>query len=239
MVGFVVACSSGGGHVAVPDAPITSSCTAPTGAGTMHTSVVADETWTAAASPHVIASPLSIGTGATVTLEACAVVRIAAGTGVLVEGALVANGTATEPVTIERLASGAWSMLEVRDGGTLSLAYTEVSGGGDPLGSSIDSAAMIDVRGDQLAATQPRFIANHVALRGSGSHGVRLREGVGFAAASTALVGTGSASSPVTAWGRAAGTLPTGTCTGNAVDAIDAIDITAIGGYDDVQESAT
>ena len=59
------------------DAPV---CVAPTGAGTMHQSITAPETWTAAASPHVI--PFDINIAATVTIEPCAVVRIAVEKGI-------------------------------------------------------------------------------------------------------------------------------------------------------------
>jgi len=52
-------------------------CPKSTGPGTAHQSVNADETWTAAASPHTLKYDTTIY--ATVTIEACAEVLIAAG----------------------------------------------------------------------------------------------------------------------------------------------------------------
>ncbi len=234
MVSLVAVCSCDGSSS--PSDALVASCPPITGAGTSHTSVTASETWTAEASPHVIESQLDIPAGAIVTVEACAVVRLGA-TGILVEGALVATGIEGQPVTFERLAAATpWQHIEVRQGGTLALAYTNLTGGGDPAGGPVDGDALIDVRGDQLAATQPAFIVDHVAITGSGSLGVRLREGGGFAPSSTALAITGAASYPISAWGRAAGTIPAGTYTGNAQDAVF---IPALGGYDDVQDDAT
>src|SRR5256885_5877906 len=57
-----------------PDAAPTppAGCATPTGPGTEHaTSITADETWTAAASPHVIVYDLDVK-GATLTIEPCA-----------------------------------------------------------------------------------------------------------------------------------------------------------------------
>src|SRR5687767_13732808 len=54
-------------------------CPELTGAGTQHAGfITADETWTAADSPHVVMSELSVR-GATLTIEPCAVVVLAEG----------------------------------------------------------------------------------------------------------------------------------------------------------------
>ena len=153
---------------------VPSTCAALTGAGTTHSKVDGDETWTAAASPHLVDAASTIEEGTTLTLEPCAVVQIKAGIGLLVKGQLVALGAADKPIRIERAdAASAWSTVEVRQGGALRLAHATVEGGGFANGSEPSSVGMLDIRGDQEAAAQPAFLADHVTLKGSESLGSR------------------------------------------------------------------
>ena len=80
---------SGSGDTAAP-----STCAPATGDGAKHSGNLetAQETWTAAGSPHVIDFSLSIREGESLTLEPCAVVRIRKDMGILVEGTLTAEG---------------------------------------------------------------------------------------------------------------------------------------------------
>ena len=213
-------------------------CAAPTGPGTEHQgSLAADEVWTAATGPHVITSALSIGAGRTLTIEACAVVRLKGNTGVLVEGRLLTNGIADKLVRFERAdADVAWASLEARKGSELRLSHTTFEGGGNPDGARLAQVAMLDIRGDQDLAPQPVLFVDNVGLKGSASLGVQLREGGAFAPGSTALTIVGSASFPVSVWARSAGTLPAGDYTGNATDEVF---LPANGGRDDVREDMT
>src|SRR2546430_1634308 len=69
--------SDGGSSGDASDVASGADCVTPSGSGTPHAGTIAqDETWTAAASPHLISS--DIGIRARVTIEACAVVRVAA-----------------------------------------------------------------------------------------------------------------------------------------------------------------
>lgn len=80
--------ADGGADTSVP-----STCPAVTGAGTKHDATpTADETWTAAASPHVIGAKLSIPAGRTITVEPCAIVQIKSASGMIVEGKLDPSG---------------------------------------------------------------------------------------------------------------------------------------------------
>lgn len=219
---FIPACSNPNPMMndAGADAPV-SQCPAPTGSGTMHpASITQPETWTAAASPHVIASGTSIKS--TVTLEPCAIVRIGPSIVVTVTGSIVANGEATKPVTIERLdASQAWSQIRALQGGTLRFTHTRVTGGGAPLNAPLDVAAAIDVRGpDQTQPPGELFHADHVTIQDSASQGISMREAGGFSAASTDLTISGSKNVPIRIWGSAAGGIPKGTYTGNTKDEI-------------------
>ena len=230
--GTTVPTPDGGAEPVVP-----STCAALTGAGTTHSKVDGDETWTAAASPHIIDAASTIEEGKTLTLEPCAVVQIKAGVGLLVSGQLVGLGAADQPIRIERADSAsAWSNIEVRRGGTLRLAYATVEGGGLANGSDPSTIGMLDIRGDQEAAAQPSFLADHLTLKGSESLGVLLREGGGFAAESKSLTITGGKAYPMSIWGRALRTLPSGRYTGNATDEII---VPGNGGRDDIQEDTT
>lgn len=236
--------SPSGGDAGTPaegggtDANVPSTCAAAAGAGTKHdTTPTADETWTAAASPHVIGSSLSIPAGLTIRVEPCAVVQMKGAVGMLVEGKLLALGAADKPIRFERGdAAVAWTSIEARKGSELRFAHVTVEGGGSSNGGVPTQFGALDLRGDQEAATQPTFFADHVTVKGSQSLGIWVREGGGFAPGSTDLSITGGATFPISIWGRAAGTLPSGTYTGNAVDEII---LPAMGGRDDIKEDTT
>lgn len=220
------------------DAPVASTCAAATGPGTTHDqTLTADETWTAATSPHVLSTSLSIPAGRTITIEPCAVVQLKGAIGILVEGKLLAVGAAGQPIRFERgEAATAWTSIEARKGSELKLAYVTVEGGGNTNGSAPTGIGALDIRGDQESATQPILFADHVTVKGSQSLGIQVREGGGFAPGSQELSITGGASFPISIWGRAAGTLPSGTYTGNATDEII---LPALGGRDDIKEDTT
>src|SRR5688500_16962423 len=88
----------------VPDARVepdaAAACAPLAGAGTTHMQTIsAPTTWMAAQSPHLL--PAGITVTATLTIEACAVVRIADDRSITVRtgGSLVAAGVAGKPVT--------------------------------------------------------------------------------------------------------------------------------------------
>jgi hypothetical protein len=199
---------------ALLDSSGASACTPPTGPGTQHTgSVTAPQTWTAADSPHVL--PYDTAVSAAVTLEACAVVQIGVQKTITVGpgGDLIAKGTATQPVTIEAVDPQKPFAAIRFIGGTAHLSYTTVTQGGDPLNSVPDFAAMLDIR------TNP-VLLDHVTVSDSASQGLYVHDGGSIDPTSTELVVTGSRAAPVHTWTSAAGGLPTGTYTGNGVDAI-------------------
>lgn len=225
---------SGGGT----DADVPSTCAPVTGTGTKHDkSPESDETWTAAASPHVVGTSLSIAAGRTLTIEPCAIVQLAPTAGFVVSGKIAAQGAADKPIRFERAeAASAWTNIETRKGAELRFAYVTLEGGGNPNGGRVEQYGLFDIRGDQDLATQPIFFADHVTVKGSQSLGVLVREGGGFAPGSQDLRITGGATFPMRIWGRAAGTIPSGTYTGNTIDEIF---LPAEGVRDDVQEDST
>jgi hypothetical protein len=205
-----------------------STCPTPSGAGTMHGSVMTDQTWTAATSPHVFMGDANIL--ATLTLEACAVVQIPAKGTITVgtNGKIVAQGMDGKPVTITSKDAAAWSSIRAING-TLDLSYTIVEKGGDPLNTLPELATMLDIRGPDQTKLSEVFRVQHVVVRNSMTTGIFAREGGGFSADSTDLTIQGAAAYPMHIWSNLAGTIPPGTYTGNGVDQIL---LTANSGYE-------
>jgi hypothetical protein len=213
-------------------------CATPTGGPTQHQGGVANETWTAATSPHVVTSDLGV-TG-TLTIEPCAEVRIAEKKTINVgaTGKLVAEGLANQPIGIGASdAAKPFAQIRVGGGGTLRFAHATIENGGDPLTTVVDVTGTIFAQGaDGTIATQPTVFVDHVTISGSKSNGVQLMDGAGFAPGSQELTVTGAAKYPISSWSRALGTLPSGKYTGNAIDEIV---LQASGGAEAVQEDAT
>jgi hypothetical protein len=186
-------------------------CEAPAGTGTMrNSSITVPETWTAADSPHIIMFDTSVN--AAVTIEECAVVQIAGRRFVTIRagGSITANGTDGRPVRIERHdPATAWSSISTVNGGTLSLAYTIVDGGGDPGNATLALSGALDIA-NSAPVTAPIFHVDHVEVLNSASQGVYMHDGGGFTPTSKSLIVRGALGFPVHMWPRAVGTLPVG-----------------------------
>lgn len=190
-------------------------CTTPTGAGTTHGTITAAQTWTAAASPHIL--PFDTNITVAVTIEPCAVVRIAAGKTITIRtgGALVAAGAFGFPVIIEpQVAGAAWSTIR-NFGGTLSLSHAIVRDGGAVLSGSVALVGAL-----QMQSTVGTLHVDDVEIVGSRSQGVYINGDVGFDATSQNLRVHGAVGYPVHVYARIVGTVPSGNYTGNAHDAI-------------------
>ncbi len=195
------------------DAPIDAmdECPAPTGPGLTHANSIGSETWTAAESPHRIPNQVTVQSGATLTLEPCAIVELGAGASITVLGSLVADGGATRRVQIRAAdAAQPWRWI---DAGQLTLRNTTISGGGQVNGLA-ELSAMIRVRGAQIDVQS-------VVVQGSASVGMLVVDGARFAPGSSDLRIIESALHPITLEPVALDDLPTGQYTGNTTDAID------------------
>jgi hypothetical protein len=224
LVLLVAACGDDGPVNTLPDAPADAppdaprACITPTGAGTVHTAFNTAETWTEAASPHIINNDTTVS--AAITIEACAIVKISGGKTVTINttGSITANGLAGLPVTIERLDAGtAYGPIRAI-GGVLSLTHTNLTGGGNPLGPVALGGVVIMQR--SLAATTGSLHMDHVSITGSASNGVVMSGAAGFDAASTDLIISGAAGNPFLTSPNLAGSIPTGTFTGNAINEV-------------------
>jgi hypothetical protein len=176
----------------------------PGGAGTVHDQpITADETWTAAGSPHVLKS---IRIEATVTIEPCAVVlleknaRVSVGnSGMGKAGKVVAagefDGSSLRPVLFAPQTPGDfWGSLFVFPTGSLDFSYTALVNGGQK--DTPDTNATIEARGEQMKPVRPMLRMRFVAIKDSGSQGLTLRNYAGFSADSEALVITGAGAQP-------------------------------------------
>ena len=85
--------------------------------------IAADATWSKARSPLVLTGPVTVQQGATLTIEAGTVVQFLLGARLVVEGAVVARGTADQPI---RFTSAAEKAPTFFDGGGIELADTSV-----------------------------------------------------------------------------------------------------------------
>ncbi len=216
-------------------------CPAVTGAGTQHTAnITADETWTAAASPHVVDT---LRIEANVTIEACAIVVMKKGAVVSVgnsgstnkPGKLTAagtfDGTKLQPVVFRSENAGErWVSLFVQETGALDLSYTALSSGGSSVANSTN--AVIEARGTQAKPLQQKVRTKYVVIRDSGSNGITLRGYSAFTNDSEQLFISGSGAEtepdprfltgfPLDIQPGGVGTIPKGSVlTGNKRDAI-------------------
>ncbi len=224
---LVLAAGCGGSS---PTPPVVNSCPALTGTGTVQSGDInANTTWTAAGSPHLVTSSFRINSGATLSLEPCATVRLPAGAVLTVRGTLVAAGQAGRPVTIDSTGPGVrWGYITTWPPTTtppittfVDLAYTNLVNGGL---TDINGLGLIDLRGNYSADPRQGILrVNNVTIDGTGGpygYGVVLREGVGFTDDSTALTIRNAATYPIRANDKLVGTIPPGTYTGNGFDEI-------------------
>ena len=196
----------------------TSACPSQAGrVGTSHGSITTPQTWTEAASPHIV--PFNINLSAAVTIEPCAVVKLAPNAIIQINnnGSLVAAGTTNQAVTFEaRDAGTTWASIS-NFGGTLSLTHVILTGGGTTANSDKSTAGTIYL---QSSGTVGTFHVDDVEITGSKSTGVYIHDTLGFDSTSLNLRIHGAASFPVRVTAPVVGSVPIGDYTGNVRDEI-------------------
>lgn len=210
-----------------PSPTMPASCAAPTGVGTDHSgSIGTSEAWTAASSPHRIATDVTVNAAATLTLEACTIVELAPGASLRVDGKLVARGAIGRPVVLlARDAQRPWRALDVR-GGQLDLEYTRVADGGLPEAGDPELSAMVMVRGPSARQVLPEPVVRmvEVQLEGSASVGLQLVDSAAFSDDSRRLTITRSTLHPLGVEPLAVGSVPPASSyTGNGADVVEVV----------------
>jgi hypothetical protein len=206
-----------------PEAPEPTTCPPPSGPGTEHRAMVAaDETWTAAASPHIVPTALDIR--ATLTLEPCAVVRIA-------EGSTLTVGDSVTPGRIVALGGDGEILMESASETQPFGGITVLNGGLDFDGVTVlrggQNGAAIDVRGPDDGSVSSQLRLRRTRIVDAAGSGIRLQRGAGFASDSDDLtiIGAGTAmrpdeGHPIDIDPPGIGTIPAGLYVGNRFDTI-------------------
>jgi hypothetical protein len=227
---------------ACSDQPDAGSCparTKPRSGGTMHAypdqsdSDGAVQVWTAAASPHYVATyELS---DVHLTIEPCAYVVMEGPSSILVNrsGKLTAIGTADQPIVIEaEHADEAWETIETRYversgesedtlGGYIEMAYVTLSGGG--VTSTGSKVPMIWAHGKDGLPPSEHLDLQHVTIERGSSYGVMFDGGTRFSSTSTDLTIKGQETAPLQIGFRNIDAVPPGTYTGNGRDVIEVV----------------
>jgi hypothetical protein len=235
------------GASAPPDTPpvdmLTNDCQAPAGPGVEHSGTIsADETWTAADSPHIVTFGLRV-VGATLTIEACAIVRVMEGYTISVGGGnpgdpdakLVAHGTSDgtslRPVIVTSDdETKYWGTLQFNETATADLEHVVLHRAGNPATAQNLGGALL-IFGDSNHKVPTRNVrAKSLLIDASASLGINIQRSGGFSEDSEDVVVRSSGNSspsansdtmyPVYVETPSIQTIPPGSYTGNVRDAI-------------------
>ena len=102
--------------------------------------VKTSQTWTAAASPHVVGQSINVLGNSTLTIEPCATVLLDPAVTIAVgdfvsspadKSVVVALGTQAQPITFGPHGSSPWGSLYLNNAATATLSWVTFTGGGD------------------------------------------------------------------------------------------------------------
>ncbi|MBI2304508.1 MAG: right-handed parallel beta-helix repeat-containing protein [Chloroflexi bacterium] len=138
--------------------------------------ISSNTTWTLAGSPYVITSSVYVSAGVTLTIEPGVVVKFGDNLGILVDGTLIARGTASQPITFTSSRPspfpGAWSAIKFGD----SSRDATYDGDGNYLGGSIIQYAIVEYAGSSVAGAvwlnQAAPFIDHITVRYNTTSGI-------------------------------------------------------------------
>lgn len=202
-------------------------CAAPGAGPTLHTGPIAmHEVWTADASPHIVTQLVTIPEGASLTIEACAELRmqkdvalVFGSPGGTLVSELRAEGAPGREIHISRDAPEPWSAIVANSPSQLVLQHVVITGGGaDP---TLGNASLV-LRGEGVTPTRLLARVEHVEIRDSVGHGAVVEQVAGFQQGSTGLTISGSGDAahpfPLRIGEHTIDSLPDGDYTGNRID---------------------
>ena len=151
---------------------------------------VCDDTWDLGGSPWVVTCDVTVAAGCTLDIDAGVEVRFQANTGLIVDGHLGVNGVdgslvslTSDLVTPSR---GTWDSLEVRGGGSATIAYADVAWAirglrGVDATLSVEDSTLRESSQTGILADGGTLDVARSTLRDNGVHGIHARGAAGFA----------------------------------------------------------
>lgn len=194
------------------------------------TNIAASETWAGAGTVHLVTAPISILAPATVTVQKCAIVKLAAGAGIDVRGDLAGGGIArlvaagddvvTGRVVFDKSGATAWGRLRGFNGNSfIDLANTVIRNGGNVGGSQLN--AVISMNGSSTLP-DPTLKVRNVLISAPAGAGIYFSNAA-FASGSQGLQITDQTDSMLAMPAMALGSVPPGTTSGSANPAVSEI----------------
>jgi hypothetical protein len=193
--------SSAGEAAGGAPSAVVNGCEAPSGDGTdVPSAITGDQTWTYAGSPYRVSTRTYLT--ATLTLEPCTVVELAADAGILVgnapeAGAIVAHGdskqnpdgqTEERAIYFQRLdKDAAWGSLSVDPTGELDFRLVHLSGGGSLASEQNGGGTILAYGADSGGAATPSVGLQDVMIADSETYAVNLQARAAFTPDSAGL----------------------------------------------------
>ena len=212
-------------------------CPPPTGAGTLHGSLVPGDHWTVAGNPHIITFDVALTSG-TLTIDPCVVVRVREGFNIRIgnltggaQASIIALGSPYLPISFESEDPAKyWGSLRIFATGHADLSgVTFLHAGNAATAQNVGGALQVLGDGPGTAVTRNARVRN-VRIDTSATFGLNIQNSGGLTADSSGLVITNSGftpgnitidtSYPVYVTTPSVNTLAPGQYTGNAKDAI-------------------
>ena len=197
---------------------------------THNANISASETWTGAGTVHLVTAPISILAPATVTIQKCAIVKLASGVSIDVRGdtatgaiaRLVAAGDdfVTGRVVFDKSGATAWGRLRgFNKNSIIELANTVVRNGGNVGGSQLDAVISLNGAGP---LPDPMLKVTNVLVSAPAGAGIYFSNAA-FVAGSQGLQIDDQADAMLAMPAMALGSVPPGTTSGSANAAVNEI----------------